>query len=248
VNRRASLPGVDELFGVRSPAPAEGTTTDPSVARSEPDGGGDRDALDAGLAVLRQAVHDEDPALQAARAAAADLDVPSPEVGALLQWLVADRGVRAAVEVGAAGGVSGLVILSGMRAGGVLTSLEPDTDAHRRSVAALASGPTDSRVRSIEGEAGTLMARLADQAYDLLLLQSGHHDYPAHLVRARSLLHPGGLLVARGVLPVGEHAEALTAFLHQLREDPAFHAVVLPIDGGLTLATRLAGPTGTDPA
>lgn len=242
MNRRASLPGVDELFGVRTPTPPPSGGGDAGEGAVAPGPVAGDDGLGAALAVLRQAVAGEDPAVQTARAAAADLALPSPEVGALLRWLVADRAVRTVVEVGAAGGVSGLWMLPAMPAGGVLTSLEPDADAHRRAVTALEGAPTDSRVRSIHGEATTLLARLADDGYDLILLQSDHGGYPGHLERARSLLRAGGLLVARGVLPVGEHEEALGRFLHDLTEDPAFTATVLPIDDGVALATRLPGP------
>jgi predicted O-methyltransferase YrrM len=241
VNRRASLPGVDELFGARPHAPATRRPTGDAGPPEEPVMADD-ETLAAGLAVLQQVVAGEDPTVNAARTEAEHLAVPSPEVGALLRWVVADRGVRAVVEVGSAGGVSGLWMLPAMPAGGVLTSLEPDPEAHRLAAAALETSPTDCRVRSIQGEATTLLERLADRGYDLVLLQGDHGGYPDHLERARSLLHPGGLLIARGILPVGEHREPLRRFLHDLVEDPAFSVTVLPIDDGLALATRLPDP------
>lgn len=232
MNRRVSLPGVDELFGARPSGPDRGPASGADRA--------DTTAAEPGtaLTVLRQAVAGEDAAVQAARAAAQDLRPPSPEVGALLRWLAVDHDTRTVVEVGAAGGVSGLWLLAGMSAGGVLTSLELDPHAHRLAASALEGADTEARVRSIQGEGATLLDRLADASYDLVLLQNDHAAYPEHLTRARTLLRPGGLLVARGVLPVGDHEEPLGRFLHDLLEDPGFSATVLPLDDGVAIATR----------
>jgi predicted O-methyltransferase YrrM len=50
------------------------------------------------------------------------------------------------------------------------------------------------------------------------------------------------MLIARGVLRVDEHGDAVGRFVEQLVEDPQFDAVVLPIDDGIALATRRAEP------
>jgi predicted O-methyltransferase YrrM len=132
-----------------------------------------------------------------------------------------------------------------MTRGGVLTSLEPDPETYRLATTAFKE-VAGSRVRSIHGDVSTLLERLADASYDLVLLQADHGSYPQHLVSARTLLRPGGMLVARGVLPTGEHRLALTRFLHDLVEDPALSATVLPIDDGVALANRLPDPAPTE--
>jgi predicted O-methyltransferase YrrM len=239
VSRRVSLPGVDELFGASSTAaPAER-----SPARDE---GPDEQRAEAevaeALTAVRRLAAVEDPAMLAARRAAEHLAPPSPEVGALLRWAVTATHARTVVEIGAAGGLSGLWVLTGLPEGGVLTSLEPDPDGHTVARRAFDGGQAGTRVRAIQGDAATLLSRLADGSYDLVILQAEPAAYPEHLGRARTLLRPGGMLVARGVLPAGEHAEPLGRFLHDLVEDPGFSATVLPMDDGIAIATRLAEP------
>lgn len=226
MNRRASLPGVDALFGVRDAEPeAEAAAVPADVAE--------------GLARVRRIAATEDDPLPAIRRAADDdAQPPTPEVGALLRWAVATSGARTVVEIGATAGVSGAWILRALPDGGVLTSLEPDADLHRRASDALQTTSSASRVRSIHGDVPTLLSRLADGAYDLVLLQTDRGRYPQHLARIRELLRPGGLLVARGTLPVGEHAAALEHFLIDLCEDEGFTTTALPVDDGVVIATR----------
>ena len=94
-------------------------------------------------------------------------------------------------------------------------------------------------MRAIRGDAATVLSRLSDDAYDLVLVQGGAADYPDHLVHARRLLRPGGVLAARGVLRRGEAPDALAAFLEALASDEGFATTVLPLDDGIALATRV---------
>ena len=163
---------------------------------------------------------------------------PSPEVGSLLRWAAITCGARAAVEVGGAGGVSGLWLIDGLGAGGVLTSIEPDPHAHGLATTAYADAEVGSRVRAILGQPEQVLPRLSDGAYDLMLLQSGPADDVDALVHARRLLRPGGLLVARGILRAGDHADTVARFLGDLADDAGMTASLLSLDGGLVLATR----------
>jgi predicted O-methyltransferase YrrM len=236
VNRRASLPGVETLFGVSHAAADEDPSSGAPTA--------DQDQLLEAVASARELTAGEDAGLLAARRAAAELAPPSPEVGTLLRWAVTAGGARTVVEIGSAGGVSGLWILPALAEGGVLTSLEPDAEAHRIAGRAFAATDGGSRVRSIQGDPATLLSRLADGAYDLVLLQAEPEAYPEHLARIRELLRVGGTLVVRGVLPAGAHRRTLQRFLQQLSEDEGFSSSVLPVDDGIAIATRLADEAG----
>lgn len=240
MNRRVSLPGVDELFGtagIAGQGPRETGQPAPDPATEA-----ERTEVTEALTAVRQVVAAEDATMQAARKAARDLDPPSPEVGALIRWAVTSVGARTVIEIGSAGGVTGLWILTTLVEGGVLTSLEPDPDAHTVARRAFDGSNAGSRVRAIQGDVTTLLSRLADGSYDLVVLQAEPAHYPDHLAHARTLLRPGGMLLARGVLPVGQHAEGLTRFLHDLAEDAGFNSTVLPVDDGIAMATRLAEP------
>jgi predicted O-methyltransferase YrrM len=192
------------------------------------------------LAEVRRltATEDEDLSRTRQRAGA---DAPSPDVGALLAWLATTTAARAAVEVGSCGGVSGLWLARGLEERGILTSVEPDAYAHGLASEAFESAGRSERVRAIHGEPATVLPRLSDGAYDLVLLQSRPGDYPGQLPHARRLLRPGGVLVARRILRYSEAPDALAEFLETLAGDrEGFATTVLPLDDGLALATRLA--------
>lgn len=233
MSRRASLPGADELFGSSAswtqrveqgevPTPDEGDQVDARV-----------------LAGVRRLTATENAALVAAREAAREtLTPPSPDVGALLRWAVDASRAQTVVEIGAAGGVSGLWMLAALPPRGVLTSIEPDPHAHELAAEAFRTARAGQRVRSIQGDPATVLPRLSDHAYDLALLQADPVGYPEDLEHVRRLLRPGGMLIARGVLRAGEHMDELARFIQELAEDPSFSTAVLPVDGGLALATR----------
>jgi predicted O-methyltransferase YrrM len=192
---------------------------------------------------IRRLFAPEEGARATARARAVEpVHPPSPEVGSLLQWAAVTCGARTAVEVGGAGGVSGLWLLEGLGAGGVLTSIEPDPHAHGLATTAYADADVGTRVRAILGQPDQVLPRLSDGAYDLMLLQTGPAGYVDALVHARRLLRPGGLLLARGILRPGDHADTVARFLDDLATDEAMTATLLPLDGGLVIATR-----GQDP-
>jgi predicted O-methyltransferase YrrM len=231
---RPSLPGVDELFGSSTPRPRRDRAPAP-----EPDAGAD--AIDGfALQDARAALTPEGDHLVAARDRLGDAGAPpSPEVGGLLRWLVRVNQAKAVVEVGSAGGITGAWLLAALPSGGVLTSIEPDPHLHELAAQTYKGVDAGSRPRSIQGDPETVLPRLADGSYDLLLLQADGRS-PSDLDHARRLLHGGGTLVVRGVLRPGEHAEGCRQLVEAVGADPTFDGTVLPVDGGLLLATRQA--------
>ncbi len=181
-----------------------------------------------------------------ARRRAALLAPPAPEVGALLRWAARTVAARTIVEVGAAGGVSGAWLLPELPPRGVLTSIEPDTHAHGLATDAFETMDAGPKVRSIQGDPLTVLDRLSDAAYDLVVLQSRPAVTPGLVDHARRLLRPGGMLVIRGALRGGEDGDEVAASLQALADDEQFTATVLGVDDGLVLATLLAGPQDTE--
>jgi predicted O-methyltransferase YrrM len=194
----------------------------------------------------RRLLAPEDDALLAARTRSGPADeVPSPEVGALLAWVARGIDAGTAVEVGSAAGISGLWLLEGLTGRGVLTSVEPDAHRHGLASQAYAEAGVTSRVRAIEGDPAAVLPRLADGAYDLVLLQTSVD--PAHLDHALRLARPGGVIILRGTLQEGARAvvrglvgDTEQSVLERLAEADTVDATVLPIDDGLVLARRLA--------
>lgn len=228
MNRRASLPGVDALFGSSDPAHLQ-----------------DRDeAADAPAPPGLQALVPESDAVLSVRVGLpADVPAPGPTVTALLRWLVGTCLAKAVVEVGAAGGVSGAALLEALPERAVLTSIEPDGHAHGVATTAFRTVGAGSRVRSIHGEPEAVLPRLTDGGYDLVLWQTGVTDADDALVHAARLLRDGGVLVARGLVADGGGRTQAEAFVSGLLDDEAFDVVVLPVDGGVVLATRRGAAT-----
>lgn len=248
MSRRASLPGIDELFGGNTPKsppqpqaspPPEPTPVPEPAPPPPPPAAAAPSAEDRARATVGRLTAAENDAVREARQAAGDLPVPIPELGATLAWLARTHAVRTAVEIGTAAGITGAWLLDALPDRGVLTSIEVDQRAHELSRQTLRALGAGTRVRSILGDAATVLPRLADGGYDLVLLQGERNRYPDLLAHARRLLRPGGLLIARGVLRDDDHADAVLRFVELLVEDHAFDATALPLDDGLAVATRL---------
>ncbi len=198
-------------------------------------------------AYLQRVNPPEDEPLRAARARSEEADIPSVayETGAMLRWLAGLEPAKTIVEIGSGGGYSGLWLLAGMHPRGALTTIEADPDHQALSQKAYAEAGHSDRVRSILGQALTVLERLADTSYDLVFCDAAKTEYPAYLAHARRLLRPGGLLVADNVWWGGEIADApaddedaagLRAFVEEVAEDPDFEAQVLFVGDGLLVA------------
>lgn len=209
---------------------------------SGPDPGAGSDPVDGYLA--------EDDVLLAARQRAARLGTSPIRAagGATLCFLAATIGARAVVEIGTGTGVSGLWLLRGMAADGVLTSIDVDPENQRAARSAfLAAGYGPSRLRLINGMGLEVLPRLTDAAYDLVFVDAQPVEYPRHVDEAVRLLRPGGLVVLDDVLRGGRmgHAEAtdpatvaVREAARQVRDDERLVPVLLPVGDGLLCALR----------
>lgn len=198
----------------------------------------DADAL--ALAELGELAAAEDADVAAARGRAGlEVPVPSPPVGALLCWLAGILGARSVVEVGSAAGVTGLWLLKGMDPRGTLTSIESDPNVQSAATDSFAEAGVAGRVRAILGDPIEVLDRLSDRSYELVVAQAVGADHRGLLGHAVRLLRPGGMLVVRD-LAVGAPPEVRVRreFTRDLIEHERFTTVVLPLDGGVALATR----------
>jgi predicted O-methyltransferase YrrM len=191
---------------------------------------------------LRRMFADEDEVTSDARQRAGATQPPEPEEAAFLAWLVGRIGPTGTpddvVEIGAAGGVTALWIAPALTSEATLTSIEGDPDAHALASEAVEVAGIGERVRSILGDPGEVMPRLADEHYGMCVLQCAPGRYELLLPDALRVLAPGGVLVARGVLRRGEVGTALARFLDLVATMPELDATVLTEHDGLLLATR----------
>ncbi|MBC8091019.1 MAG: class I SAM-dependent methyltransferase, partial [Pseudonocardia sp.] len=152
---------------------------------------------------------------------------------------------KAVVEIGTGAGVSGLWLLGGMAADGVLTSIDVDPEVQRAArTAFLAAGYAPGRLRLINGMGLEVLPRLTDGGYDLVFVDAAAGDYPRYLDEAVRLLRPGGVVALAGVLTAGvtdpdavdPASVALREVARQMREDDRLVSVLLPLGDGLLAA------------
>ncbi|HEX2026858.1 MAG TPA: class I SAM-dependent methyltransferase [Nitriliruptorales bacterium] len=232
MERRASLPGADELFRTTARQPSRELTPDPDPR------GGAPDVDQLALAQLVEMAAAEDAAMSAVRGRAGyDAGLPSPAVGTLLAWVAGLLDARAVVELGSAAGYTALWLLRGMSPRGVLTSIEPDAPAQGLAVRAFSEAGVNHRVRAIAGDPLEVLPRLSDHGYDLLLVQRIGADHARVKEHAKRLLRPGGVLVALDVAAgLGAELRGRRNFVQALIDDDAAEVGVLPLDGGVVLA------------
>ncbi|NUS42211.1 MAG: O-methyltransferase [Mycobacteriaceae bacterium] len=192
----------------------------------------------------------EDDILRAARERAEDLGaapVP-PAVGALLSISAQMVGAKAVAEVGTGAGVSGLWLLDGMRTDGILTSIDSEPEHQRAAKAAFRSADiAPSRTRLINGRAAEVLSRLADDAYDLVFLDTTPLEHPLYIEYAVRLLRPGGALLMHYALLGGSVSDpaqrdpatlAIRAAARAVADNPTMTSVLIPLGEGLLCASR----------
>lgn len=171
-----------------------------------------------------------------------------PSVGATLSVIAAATQAHAVVEIGTGAGSSGLWLLRGMPRDGVLTTIDINPEHQRAAKRAYASaGIPPQRTRTITGSALAVLPRLADNAYDLVLVDGHKPEYPDYVREALRLLRPGGVLACDNMLwhdRVADPAvrDDTTVVLRdlgkELRDDERLVTTLLPVGDGLLTAVK----------
>lgn len=175
-------------------------------------------------------------------------DPLSPGTGAALRMLAAVSGARAVLEVGTGTGVSGLWILDGMAADGVLTTIDPESEFHTQARRAFAAaGVPSQRTRLITGRALDVLPRMAARGYDMMVLDGDILETPEYLDHAVRVLRPGGVIAFVHALwrdqvadPARRDGETVVAreVVRFLGESADFVPTVLPVGDGLAVAVK----------
>ena len=196
----------------------------------------------------------EDDVLAAARSRADEVGVVpiGSGGGAALRFLASVLDARAVVEIGTGTGVSGLWLLRGMRADGVLTTVDIEAEHQRLAKQSFAeAGIPSQRVRLIPGAALDVLPRLTDGHYDLVFADGDKTEYADYLAEALRLLKPGGLVAFDNALwhdrvadPAQRDAEtvAIRELGRAVREHDSLLPVLLPVGDGLLVAKKVWTP------
>jgi predicted O-methyltransferase YrrM len=168
--------------------------------------------------------------------------------GAMLRVLAAATGARSVVEVGTGAGVSGLYLLGGMAADGVLTTIDVEGENQRAAKEAYTdAGIAPARYRLINGSAGEVLPRLRDGAYDLVFVDADKSAYPAYYEQALRLLRVGGVVAFDNALwhdRVADPAQrdpdtiVLRDLGRTIRDDDRLVSVLLAAGDGLLVGAK----------
>jgi predicted O-methyltransferase YrrM len=175
-----------------------------------------------------------------------------PGGGAALRFLASVLEARAVVEIGTGTGVSGLWMLRGMRADGVLTSVDIEAEHQRLARQTFSeAGVPAQRARLIPGSALEVLPRLTDGHYDLVFCDGDKQEYPDYLTEALRLLRPGGVVAFDNALwhdKVADPAQrdpetvAVRELGAVVRADENLVPVLLPVGDGLLVAKKVWTP------
>ena len=182
-----------------------------------------------------------------ARAAQLGVEAIDPAGRSQLQLLCTLRQPRNMVELGAGVGVASLALLESSAPNSVLTAIEPNLEhalALRQGLRE--AGLPSARARIINEKAENVLGRLADGAYDLVLVDAGTEALADYVAEACRLVSPHGLLLVNNAFDghrLGKPAVrrestlAVREMLRVLRADERFQTHLLPSEQGLFVAT-----------
>ena len=157
-------------------------------------------------------------------------------VGSLLKFLASTIDASNVVEIGTGTGVSGLWLFRGMNSAGVLTSIDSDQERQRAAKEIFSeAGIASTKIRLIGGRAIEVVAKLTDNAYDLMFISGDKLEYETLLDQSLRLLRPGGILVFNNILDDSNSAdnEAVKAVSEKIKDDSRLVSVMLPSGSGI---------------
>jgi len=175
--------------------------------------------------------------LKSIKAADKGLLAVSEEDGRFLRVLVAARGAKSVLEIGAASGYSGIWLGLGAReSGGRVVAIEYDPTRAKEAAANVKRAGLDDVVRVVHGDAFKEIPKLQG-TFDFVFLDAWKPDYRKFFDMVFPRLTPGGLFTAHNV--VNKKSE-MEPFLAAIQSNPAlFTTVVSPSGEGMSVSYRI---------
>jgi caffeoyl-CoA O-methyltransferase len=160
----------------------------------------------------------------------------SEEDGRFLRVLVATRGAKSILEIGAASGYSGIWLGLGAReTGGRVVAIEYDPRRAHEAVDNIRKAGLSTVVRVVHGDAFKEIPRL-EGTFDLVFLDAWKPDYKKFFDLVYPRLTPGGLFVAHNV--VNKKSE-MEPFLSAVQNHPALYTtIVSPSGEGMSVSYK----------
>ena len=158
------------------------------------------------------------------------------DTGEFLAVLVRATVARRVLEIGTSNGYSTLWLASAARAiGGTVTTVELSEYKIGLATANFARSGLGGQITVLHEDAGRVLQRSADGAFDLVFLDSERPEYPGWWPHLERVLRPGGLLVVDNAT---SHAAEMAPFVALVAADASFATSLVPVGNGEFLAVK----------
>ena len=158
------------------------------------------------------------------------------DTGEFLAVLVRATVARRVLEIGTSNGYSTLWLASAAGAiGGSVTTVELSEYKIGLAIANFARSGLASQITLLHEDAGRVLQRSADGAFDLVFLDSERPEYPSWWPHLKRVLRPGGLLVVDNAT---SHAAEMAPFVALVAADVSFVTSLVPVGNGEFLAVK----------
>jgi predicted O-methyltransferase YrrM len=158
------------------------------------------------------------------------------DTGEFLAVLVRATAARRVLEIGTSNGYSTLWLADAARGlGGSVTTVELAEYKIRLAATNFARAGLSPLITLVQDDAGRLLQRTDQSAYDLIFLDSERPEYPGWWPHLRRVLRPGGLLVVDNAT---SHVKEMAPFVALVRADPEFATCLVPVGKGEFLAVK----------
>jgi predicted O-methyltransferase YrrM len=159
------------------------------------------------------------------------------DTGEFLAVLVRATAARRVLEIGTSNGYSTLWLAHAVRGvGGMVTTVELSDFKVGLAARNFARSGLAPFIVQVQDDAGHVLSRQRDAAFDMIFLDSERPEYPGWWPDIRRVLRPGGLLVADNAT---SHPEQMAPFIALVKADAGFLASIVPVGNGEFLATRV---------
>ncbi len=158
------------------------------------------------------------------------------DTGSFLAVLVTATLARRVLEIGTSNGYSTLWPARAARAiGGSVTTVELSEYKVGLASTNFARAGLASFISLVHDDAGRVLDRSGDGAFDLVFLDSERPEYPGWWPHLKRVLRPGGLLVVDNAT---SHPEQMAPFIALVNADTDFTTSLVPVGNGEFLAVR----------
>jgi len=158
------------------------------------------------------------------------------DTGEFLSVLVRATLARRVLEIGTSNGYSTLWLAEAARAiGGAVTTVEYSEYKVGLASVNFARSRLAPYITLVHDDAGRLLERSEQGAFDFVFLDSERPEYPGWWPHLRRVLRPGGLLVVDNAT---SHVEQLALFVSLVNVDPQFATSLVPVGNGEFLAVK----------